>query len=361
MFEKLWKKIIRRKRFSFLSLLAFILWVASLLYRVLIKFNRMTQKIEVKTKTPLISIGNITVGGTGKTPIVAFLAQFLLKENYRVGIVSSGYGRKSSEGYILPGYKIAQLDSSQVGDEVKHLAEILPNAIFSIHHIKAEAAVLLDESNTVDIIIVDDGFQHRKLHRDINIVTIDTSIKEKELKLFPYGLLREPETKLSEADMMIFTRIELAYELPILIQKVSNYNHNAKQYFARFSATEIIGKEQSFPIKYLEDKSVLLFAGIGNFNALKKQVFRLCTDIDFALEFSDHQEYTKELLESIKQMAEKYDSDLILTTGKDAVKIDNFDFGRDFYYLNQTIDLDPGEEKLIEYIQSELKMSKENS
>ncbi len=361
MFEKLWKKIIRRKRFSFLSLLAFILWVASLLYRVLIKFNRMTQKIEVKTKTPLISIGNITVGGTGKTPIVAFLAQFLLKENYRVGIVSSGYGRKSKENYMLPGYKIVQLDSSQVGDEVKHLAEILPNAIFSIHQIKATAAVLLDESNSVDIIIVDDGFQHRKLHRDINIVTIDASIKEKELKLFPYGLLREPETKISEADLIIFTRTELAHELPILIQKISNYNPNAKQYFARFSATEIIGENQSFPIKYLEDKSVLLFAGIGNFNALKKQVSRLCSDIDFALEFSDHQEYTKELLESIKQTAEKYNSDLILTTGKDAVKIDNFDFGCDFYYLNQTIDLDPGEEKLIGYIQNDLKLQKENS
>ena len=325
MFEKLWKKIIRRKRFSFLSLLAFILWVASLLYRIVIKFNRMTQKNEVKTKTPLISVGNITVGGTGKTPIVSFIAQFLLNENYRIGIVSSGYGRKSSESYILPGYKIAQLDSSQVGDEVKHLAGILPNAVFSIHQIKAEAAKLLDETKSVDLIIVDDGFQHRKLHRDINIVTIDASIKEKELKLFPYGLLREPEKNLSEADLIIFTRTELAHELPVIIQKVSNYNHDAKQYFARFSATEIIGKKQSYPIKYLEDKSVLLFAGIGNFKALKKQVFRLCTDIDFALEFSDHQEYTKELLESIKQTAEKYNSDLILTTGKDAVKIDNME------------------------------------
>lgn len=360
MLEKLWKKIIRRKRFSYLSLLAFILWIASLFYRIIQKLYWLPKKVEVKTKTPLISIGNITIGGTGKTPIVSFIAHFLLKENHQVGIVSSGYGRKSSKNYILPGYKIVHLDTSEVGDEVKHLAEILPNAIFSIHEIKAEAARLLDESEKVDLIIVDDGFQHRKLHRDINIVTIDASIKEKFIKLFPYGLLREPEKRLSEADLMIFTRTEFAQELPALVQKVTNYNPKAKHYFARFSATEIIGAEQSFPIKYLEDKSVLLFAGIGNFKTLKKQVTRLCADVDFALEFSDHQEYTVELLEAVKLMAEKYDSDLILTTGKDAVKIVNFDFGREFYYLNQTIDLDPGEEKLIEYIQEKFKLKKEH-
>ncbi len=359
MFEKLWKKIIRRKRLSLLSLLAFILWILSLFYRIILTFYRQFQKIEVTTKTPLISIGNITVGGTGKTPIVSFIAQFLLNENYRVGIVSSGYGRKSTESYILPGYKIARLDSSEIGDEVKHLAGILPNALFSIHSVKAEAARLLDKTGDVDIILVDDGFQHRKLHRDMNIVTIDASLQEKHLKLFPYGLLREPEKRLSEADLFIFTRTEFARELSVLVQKISKYNHEADRYFARFKATEIIGCKRSFPIKYLEDKSVLLFAGIGNFQALNKQVFHLCTDIDFALEFSDHQEYTKELLEKIKQLAEKYDSDLILTTGKDFVKIEDFDFGRDFYYLNQTIDLDPGEEKLIEHIQKELKLKKE--
>lgn len=359
MFEKLWKKIIRRKRFSYLSLFAFILWIVSLIYRVIQKIYWFPKKVEVKTKTPLVSIGNITIGGTGKTPIVAFMAKFLLQDNYRIGIVSSGYGRKSKESFILPGYKIMQLDSWQIGDEVKHLAELLPNAIFSIHQIKAEAAKLLDESESLDLIIVDDGFQHRKLHRDINIVTVDASIREQQIKLFPYGLLREPESKISEADLIIFTRTEFAQELPQLTKKISVLNSSASQYFARFSATEIIGRKQSFPVKYLEDKSVLLFAGIGNFKALKKQVSRLSADIDFALEFSDHQEYTTELLEEIKTLAEKHDSDLILTTGKDAVKIEDFDFGREFYYLNQMIDLDPGEEKLIAYVQQKLKIQKE--
>ncbi len=361
MFEKLWKKIIRRKRFSYLSLLAFILWIVSLCYRVLQKVYWRTKKVDVRTKIPLVSIGNITIGGTGKTPIVALIAKFLLQENYRVGIVSSGYGRKSTESFILPGYKMLKLDSTEIGDEVKHLAEILPNALFSVHQIKAQAAKLLDESESLDLIIVDDGFQHRQLHRDLNIVTVDASIKEKQLNLFPYGLLREPEVKISEADLIIYTRTEFAQELSHLTKKISRLNQDAIQYFARFSATEIIGRKQSFPVKYLEDKSVLLFAGIGNFDALKKQVSRLSADIDFALEFSDHQEYTTELLEEIKQLADKHNSDLILTTGKDAVKFESFDFGREFYYLNQTIDLDPGEEKLIEYLQHTLKLQRESS
>ena len=361
MLEKNWKKVLRRERLSILSLIAVLLWIVSLFYAILLKFKSLSQKVEVKTKTPLVSIGNITVGGTGKTPIVSFITDFLLKENYRIGIVSSGYGRKSSKSYILPGHKIVELSSDEIGDEVKHLAELHPNAIFSIHDLKSEAARILDESNSVDLILVDDGFQHRKLARDLNIVTIDASLDEQMLHLFPFGVFREPEKKLIEADIIIFTRIELAQELSTLVTNIRKHNPDALHYFARFAASEIINKEQQFPIKYLEDKSILLYAGIGNFRAFTKQVSRLCAEIDFALEFSDHQEYTVELLEQIKMTAEKYNSDLILTTGKDAVKINDFDFGREFYYINQTIDLDPGEEKLISYIESKLNLSKEQS
>ena len=361
MLERTWKKILRRERFSFLSLGALLLWIVSLFYAIILKINSLSQKEEIKTKTPLVSIGNITVGGTGKTPIVSSITDFLLKEKYRIGIVSSGYGRKSKQSYILPGHKIVELSSNEIGDEVKHLAELHPNAIFSIHEQKSEAARLLDETNSVDLILVDDGFQHRKLARDLNIVTIDSSLEENMLHLFPYGVFRESEKKLAEADIIIFTRIELAQELSSLVANIEKHNPTALQYFARFAASEIVGKEQQYPIKYLEDKSIILFAGIGNFRAFKKQVSRLCAEIDFALEFSDHQEYTVELLEQIKMIAEKHNSDLILTTGKDAVKIDDFDFGREFYYINQIIDLDPGEEKLISYIESKLELKKEQS
>ena len=359
MFEAIWKKIIRRERFSLLAIPAFFLWLVSFIYRVLVKYKKSITKPTCKTETPLISIGNISVGGTGKTPIVAFLGQFLLDEGYRVGIVSSGYGRVSELSFIKPGYKVSRMNSSETGDEVKHLADLMPNAVFSVGNKKADAAKALDETNDVDIIIVDDGYQHFALHRDIDIVTYDAGIKPKHLKMFPYGVLREPYSALGRADIIIITRSDFATDITKLKKKIRSFNKNGKLYHARFNATEIIGTNRIFPVKYLEDKSVFLFAGIGNFRMLKKQVFALCADLDYALELSDHQKYDKMMLNRIKQLAEQYDSDLILTTGKDQVKIGDFDFGREFYYLNQTMDLDPGEEKLISYLQTELSLKKQ--
>ena len=354
MLERTWKKIIRRKRFSLLALPALLLWLGSFVYRMLFSLKKTFTKQTVKTKTPLVSIGNISVGGTGKTPIAAFLASFLENEGLRVGIVSSGYGRTSDASFIKPGYQVTQLEPSEAGDEVMHLAGMLPNVIFSVAEIKAEAAMSLDRSNEVDLIIVDDGYQHFALHRDIDIVTYDAGLKSRSLKMFPNGVLREPYTALARADVIIITRSEFARDITKLKKKIEKYNKTAELYHARFITTEILGDNQTIPVKYLEDKNVFLFAGIGNFRMLKKQVTALCADLDYAYELSDHQKDDKKLLEKIKPLADEHDSDLILTTGKDRVKIGDFDFGREFYYLNQTIDLDPGEDKLIRYIQDRL-------
>jgi tetraacyldisaccharide-1-P 4'-kinase len=99
-------------------------------------------------------------------------------------------------------------------------------------------------------------------------------------------------------------------------------------------------------LKYLEDKSVFLFAGVASFDTLRRQVDALAGDLDYALELADHQEYDQATLLKVKRMADRFGSDLILTTGKDWFKLGDFDFGREIYYLSQTIDLDPGEEKL---------------
>lgn len=348
--ERIWKKIIRRRRFSLWTIPAFLLWLVSLVYRLIIRIRTKEITPEIKCSVPVISVGNITVGGTGKTPLVAMLADRLMKEGVRVGIVSIGYKRQSEESFIEEGYKVQQMATADTGDEVKHLAYLLPDAVFSVHEEKSIAAQLLDEQKLVDVIIVDDGFQHRKLHRDLDIVAYDAAIKKRYLKPFPYGLMREPHRALRRADIIILTRIKFAYDIFALQKKIKRYAPNAIHYNARFDANQIIGKDQIWPVKYLEDKSVFLFAGIGNFKMLKKQVFALCTDLDYAMELSDHQQYDQELLEHIKKKADEFDSDLILTTGKDWVKLENFDFGREIYYLDQNIDLDPGEEKLLNYI-----------
>lgn len=360
MFESLWKKILRRERFSLWVLPAFLLWIFSFVYRILIFLDKNVAGEATKLPLPVISVGNISVGGTGKTPIVELLTKGLIDEGFKVGIVSSGYGRKSKKPLVATGAELQKNEYSadDIGDEIKQLAGKLPQAIFSVDLSKTDAAKNLADLNKVDVLIVDDGFQHRKLYRDIDIVTFDASIENNLYNLFPYGILREPLSSLKRADKIIITRSNLNSEINSLTTKLKKHNNTAKFYKAAFVNDELVSTERKFSVKYLNDKSVFLFAGIGNFRALKKQVSSLVSSLDFALELSDHQAYDQELLGKIKKLAKSHNSDIILTTAKDWVKLGNFDFGREIYYLGLSIDLDPGEEKLIAEVIENLKLTK---
>lgn len=354
MVEEIWKKIIRSQGFSFWRVVAFFLWLASFFYRFLFFMKKIASGKPVKLNIPVLSVGNITVGGSGKTPMVAFISRFLLNEEIRVGIVSSGYGRTKKIAFVKPGYKVQKMDVHVTGDEVMLLAHELPEAYFAVHESKTEAAMKLAETNKVDVIIIDDGYQHFKLERDINLVTYDAGVKKRLLKSFPYGILREPVSAIRRADVVVVTRSRFAKDLNLLMKRLQKIHPKADYYNAAFSITSLVSQGQSMPVKYLEDKSVFLFAGVGNFQVLKKQVFALSGDLDYAWELSDHQQYNQTLLDEIKAMAEELDSDVIVTTSKDWVKLGNFDFGREIYYLDLSVDLNPGEEKLMESIMARL-------
>jgi len=354
--ERIWKRIVRRDPYSLWDIPAFFLWLASFVYRFGLLLKRLTAGRPVKVGVPVLSIGNITVGGSGKTPLVSFIARDLIHSGVRVGIVSSGYGREDKRAVMEPGYKLEEMDAAVTGDENKLLALQLPEAVFSIDKIKARAAQRLAESGLIDVIIVDDGFQHFGLARDIDLVAYDAGFKRRWLKLFPYGMLREPRRALKRASLIIITRSKFATDLNALKRRIRSINPNAPIYHAAFTARNIIGREQTRPVKYLEDKSVFLFAGVGNFRALERQVSALAGDLDEACELSDHQLYDRALLERLRARAGELDSDVVLTTAKDWVKLGDFDFGREFYYLDLSVDLDPGEEKLLAYLKTALNL-----
>lgn len=350
MLEKLWKKTVRRPPLSLWAIPALVLWLISLVYPLLIFLNRLFSGQRVKLSRPVISVGNLTVGGSGKTPLVLLLASRLEAEGLRVGVVSSGYGRKSTQSHYGPGHEIARLSADRVGDEVIFLAERLSNTIFSIDRSKSAAAERLDNEGEVDLIIVDDGFQHHRLVRNVDIVAYDGSVNRRLLKRFPYGLLREPLSALKRAEIIVITRSNFARDIGQLQQRLSGYSPDARIYTAQFTAGSLVSRERKHPVKYLTDKTLFLFAGIGNFGQFKRHVATLCGDIDCSIEFSDHQVYDTQILSKIKRQADECGSDLILTTGKDWVKLGDFDFGRELYYLDISIDLDPGEEKLTKHL-----------
>jgi len=357
--EQIWKKIIYRRPYTFWDLPAFLLWLASLAYRTVAAYKRRFPPQSVRVNVPVISIGNLSVGGTGKTPIVGMLAAHLLRDGFRVGIVSSGYGRASGDTILEPGYRLQKLSTSTVGDEVRLLAEQLPEALFCVDQLKLHAAQGLAADKKVDVIIVDDGLQHRALARDIDIVTYDASVERRALKPFPYGLLREPLSALDRADIVIVTRARFATDISEVLKRLRRFNAVAAFYTAQFVPNAIVNDRRRLPVKYLKDKSVFLFAGVGNFRSLRRQVAALVGDLDGWLELSDHQQYDTTLLQKIKRLAEKHHSDLLLTTSKDWVKLERFDFGREIYYVDITVDLDPGEEKLTGRIRQRLNLARQ--
>jgi len=361
MLESIWKKFLRREGLSLWVFAVPLFWIASFVYRIGAYLNKSFKGEPIKVDKPVISLGNITVGGTGKTPMVELLTFRLLKEGLRVGIVSSGYGRKEEISFVEPGYHIQNMPVEVTGDEVKYLATKLPEAIFSISSKKVEAAQKLAKENDIDLIIVDDGFQHYALDRDLDIVTYDAAVDEKDLRWFPLGKLRESQKAIKRADVVLITRAAFAKDITHIRNNLSNLNPDAEIYHAQFQASELIGSDRTLSAKYLDDKSVFLFAGIGNFMPFEKQVRAISADLDFALELSDHQVYTEKVLSEIKDLIDNYDSDVIITTGKDWMKIEDFDFGREIYYLQQTIDLDPGVEKLIKFISSKLEFKKQDT
>lgn len=356
MFEHIWRAVIRRQGFGLLSLLAFPLWIASLVYRLGSRLARLIPGPPVKAGVPVVSIGNITVGGSGKTPLVGLLAGGLLKRGLRVGIVSSGYGRHSHKSLLMSGAELQTRRALETGDEMLLLAHSLPEAVFSIEQSKAIAAKHLGASGRVDVILVDDGFQHRKLHRDLDIITYDVSVETRLLRPFPYGILREQLTALKRAHVVVLTRIETDEMAVSARRQIAEVNPEAEVYNAHFSIAELVASNGRFPVKLLSVRSALLFAGIGSFDSFVKQVRPLVRKLDFALELADHQRYNRALLMRIKDVADRFNSECVVTTGKDWVKVGRFDFGRESYYLELKMDLEPSVEQLISGITETLKL-----
>ena len=156
----------------------------------------------------MISVGNISLGGTGKTPAIIFFADHLIKNGKKIGIVSKGYGRKNKDTKIL----INANNSSKVedyGDEPIFLSSELKNVPIAVGNNKFNAALQLIKKNEVDVLLFDDGFQTRKIYRDLDIVLLNVFNDIRDYKMFPFGILREPVKCISRADFVIFTKDNL--------------------------------------------------------------------------------------------------------------------------------------------------------
>ncbi len=273
----------------------------------------------------VISIGNITVGGTGKTPLVIWLYKFLQQRNIPCAILTRGY--KATQN--------SKLKTQNYSDEPAILTESCPEAKVIVNPDRVAGAAVAVDKFSAKVLIMDDGFQHRRLGRDLDIVTIDAMCPFGYGKIFPAGLLREPLAGLKRADAVVITRCDQISEVELsrLEEKLREVNPDmmiARSLHDPVCAKSIGNKEIS--IEELKDKKIFAFCGIGNPNAFLNTIRGLgCRrqqsyvpirhNLVGSKIYNDHHHYTDDCLADIYEEAGYLGADLILTTQKDWTKI----------------------------------------
>lgn len=271
---------------------------------------------------PVVSIGNLTVGGTGKTPLVACVANILLRRGWKPNILTRGYGRKSkAEMIVLAPGAGRRADAQEIGDEPALLARMLPEVPLIICADRFRGGQVAEERFQVDAHILDDGFQHLALARDVDLLALDATQTLSNWRLLPAGRQREPLSALRRAQIVVLTRMDSAPSKPLeeLVLKV----HPAAQVFR--SRVELLRCTDAFggePISIEEVRAhkVAAFCAIGNprafFADLRRWGFRLAAEDAFP----DHHVYTGEEIQHLVAGARQNGAAALLTTQKDAVK-----------------------------------------
>lgn len=284
-----------------------------------------------KLPAPVISVGNLTVGGTGKTPMVIEIAKEARKRGYDVSILSRGYKGRLSGPIIVSCRTGPLVEAIDVGDEPVLMTEKLSDIPIIVGKDRYEAGIyaMTCFKERPDLFILDDGYQHWRLKRDLDILLISGINPFGNRRLFPFGPLREPISEIKRADIIVITMADKCKNLQELIDELRLYAPSQPVYLARHVLKEIIkyrvnenGNFSTREVKGLDelrDKRFLAFAGIGN-----PESFRLTCEeaglnvIDFVT-FRDHHNYEVCELKDLFDKAQKNNA-FLLTTEKDLVR-----------------------------------------
>ena len=343
-------------------LLRFILGIVANVYGIIIclrnfLYSKGWLKIH-RAEVPVISIGNITTGGTGKTPLVIRLCKQLISD--------SQFQLSNSQCAILTrGYKAAKDlrgESGGYGDEPAVLAESCPGVQVVVNPDRIAGAAEAINRFNAKVLIMDDGFQHRRLGRELDIVTIDATVPFGYGKLLPAGLLREPVTALRRADAVVITRCDQVdkAELTQLEDKLRQINPEmvvARSVHAPVCAKSIDNREIN--LGELKGKKIFALCGIGNPDAFLNTVGGLGAELAGSKIFDDHYHYTNDCLAEIYDQAKRLNADLILTTQKDWVSFSpsampNTSEDVNFAYLAIELRFISGEDKITQLIKNAL-------
>lgn len=311
--------------------------------------NRFLRTYQVSA--PVISVGNLTVGGTGKTPIVEWLAARLADEGRKVCIVTRGYLRENARQQVIvsDGAQILS-DVAHSGDEAMMLAQsLLGKSAVVCHADRVAAAAWVIKQLKSDVLLLDDGFQHRRLVRDLDIVTIDATSPFGNGRLLPAGTLREPIKSLSRADCVVLTRMpdEGVTNLVDRVRSLTNacifQTRMAIQGFQWLDANKP-GNDAS-----TVRQPLAAFCGIGNPRAFFEQLRTADLDVRHEATFRDHHKYSQTDIDRLTEQARANGAEAVITTAKDAVKLQSLHFKVPCYVAQIRVEI-VDEEKLLELV-----------
>lgn len=304
---------------------------------------------------PVVSVGNLTAGGTGKTPLVEWVARALAREGLRACVLTRGYGRADESRRVVASDGARVLSEvAECGDEPRLLAErLLGTASVVCDRDRVAAARWARAELGAEVFVLDDGFQHLRIARDLDIVTLDATEPWGGGHMLPRGRLREPVSGLARADCVVITRAELAKDIEGLRAEVERVSGGRAAVLTSRVRTRGLTPLGSACVKFESrgdgasafdagagGRPVAAFCAVGNprafFEHLRRDGFELCHE----RAFPDHHAYARADAEAVSRAALRCGARALLTTAKDAVKLRGLDFALPCYVVDVELEFD---------------------
>ena len=346
-FESLYYQVISPDRKYYHVPMYLVLKSVSLFYGLMQRVRVWCYKNKIlptrRLGVPVISVGNLTLGGTGKTPTVVCIAEMLKANGYRPAVLSRGYGGESTLGMnVVSDGREVLLSPEEAGDEPVMMARRLEGIPVLTGQSRYTTGRFAIDNLGADILILDDGFQHLPLHRDVNILLCDHLHPFGNGCIFPAGELREPLSEVERADLICITRYR---------GEAGNGLGGANPRNVPVVATVLQPEDLVNPqsgetrdLAYLNGRRVAVFCGIGNPMDFKNSIEALGVEVVARFAFPDHYAYRPDDLKEVESRAQQAGAELLVTTEKDAVKFNDGAFRMPWYVLRVGLHIVEGED-----------------
>lgn len=276
----------------------------------------------------VVSIGNLTVGGTGKTPVVIYVAEWLLSQGKHVGVLSRGYRRRSRNAQLLvsDGERLLA-GPMEAGDEPYLIAKRCPRAVVAVGADRYELGRWVFERFPIDCFLLDDGYQHLALQRDVNLLLIDATDRTGLKAMFPVGRLREPLSAAARASVVLLTRVDETGVSNGALAQLGDISPVVKapirvvfrpEGFAHAVTGQLVGSD------HFRARTVVAFSGIANARSFRTLLTDMGLTVLDEIVFPDHHAYTASDLNEVRRRAAQAGAELLVTTEKDVGKIVSF-------------------------------------